>query len=860
MSFFQRYSRLIKITLFFLFLVINTGSCSKSITPVPIPSNDLEENGVITFAVSSFLIDDYEPLTKEFHKQHPSINIQLVELQDEFLVQNGEDLGQLASSADTMVLYGGRSQLLHNANYFLDLTSLIESDSTFHPDELWPGVLSGCQDSEGHNLGVPININEFYGIYFDSEAFDIAGISKPAPGWTWDNFQQDISALARRDGTIIRYGFADMPISWAPLLSPIIDAYLGNVNGNIDSPALLNEIRWYFDLVKKDELYPMLPEAEGNEDKQWLTLITQQSPAMWIGGLNQIALDRLVTEKYDIAPFPVDEEGGKTNTTPLWPTCAVVSAGSTHPLAAWEWLNFLTWQSFRGSRAIPARPSIADVENYWGNLPENSRSAVRFGLEHGWYGSPYPEILKSVNEALVKALIDGANIDSALTNVTIDDAPISRDRPIITVATPQPTEARSEDAIVINYMAPEIHPGDNTLKSLVEQFQREHPDIAINISYSFTWKPAGPDQDYLTLVTNKYDCFTGQLLQASEKYNLLYSLNPLLATEDVSLTNDFYPGQLEAYTINGELYGLPTSFQPMLLFYNADILDQRNVQPPTIDWTFDDFLKLITATTSGSGTDHIYGTSGTVRLIAEGLNPIWEELLTDPSSVLFNSSDAISSASYLANLVDDGIVYPNNDMEKIAWLIASGHVAFWSGFADELDFTNTDSKLPHLNTGFVSLPNLPSHKWFGESRALGQYISSKTKNPQACWAWIKFLSDQPNIFPGVPARQSVAESVEWESNMGTQKATVLRAAIEQSTPESLLSNQVLGPLYGFLEMALDSILTGSDPTRALTIAQRQADNYLECIDASNVSTTHGRELLDKVGACYQKAYQDVKEP
>ena len=40
----------------------------------------------------------------------------------------------------------------------------------------------------------------------------------------------------------------------------------------------------------------------------------------------------------------------------------------------------------------------------------------------------------------------------------------------------------------------------------------------------------------------------------------------------------------------------------------------------------------------------------------------------------------------------------------------------------------------------------------------GYYISAQAKEPQACWQWITFLSQEPGAVQGLPARRSLAES------------------------------------------------------------------------------------------------------
>ena len=59
----------------------------------------------------------------------------------------------------------------------------------------------------------------------------------------------------------------------------------------------------------------------------------------------------------------------------------VISQSSQQPLATWEWLKFLSYQSLsRQRRWVPARPSVALAANYWGKLPRPVSEAMRIAF------------------------------------------------------------------------------------------------------------------------------------------------------------------------------------------------------------------------------------------------------------------------------------------------------------------------------------------------------------------------------------------------------------------------------------------------------------------------------------------------
>ena len=51
------------------------------------------------------------------------------------------------------------------------------------------------------------DVHSTSGIYFDEGAFDSAGVPRPAPGWTWEDFRKSAAALTRKNGDGICYGY-----------------------------------------------------------------------------------------------------------------------------------------------------------------------------------------------------------------------------------------------------------------------------------------------------------------------------------------------------------------------------------------------------------------------------------------------------------------------------------------------------------------------------------------------------------------------------------------------------------------------------------------------------------------------------
>jgi multiple sugar transport system substrate-binding protein len=67
----------------------------------------------------------------------------------------------------------------------------------------------------------------------------------------------------------------------------------------------------------------------------------------------------------------------------------------------------------------------------------------------------------------------------------------------------------------------------------------------------------------------------------------LLDLTDLIESEDFN-TDDFWAGALDPYLSDGNLYGIPFSASPDVLFYNTAMFDAAGLPYPTDEWTFED--------------------------------------------------------------------------------------------------------------------------------------------------------------------------------------------------------------------------------------------------------------------------------
>ncbi|MEM5776639.1 MAG: hypothetical protein AAGU05_16665, partial [Anaerolineaceae bacterium] len=110
----------------------------------------------------------------------------------------------------------------------------------------------------------------------------------------------------------------------------------------------------------------------------------------------------------------------------------------------------------------------------------------------------------------------------------------------------------------------------------------------------------------------------------------------------------------------------------------------------------------------------------------------------------------------------------------------------------------------------------------------GHYISSHSKYPEACWQWIRYLSDQqPSPLGGISPRVSGLSSKNWIARVGENQADVIRETLVRSVESTIsgTSDPRLQPYQGWLSQSITAVLQGQDTQVVLAEAQHKADLY-----------------------------------
>jgi ABC-type glycerol-3-phosphate transport system substrate-binding protein len=843
----------------YLFLIILLvlaqilAACSPKSPASPTTAPSVEQIA-ITFACSEWERQAYERLAERFHQTHPHVEVQVLSRQKIL----GGDMGRedairkLAASADTFAYPSDLLTRHTREGLVKDLSPFIEADSTFEAADFYPGLLEQFQ-WDGGTWALPAKVYPAL-IFYDQTAFEEAGLSPPRPGWTYEEFTQAAQQLTVREGErILRYGFINpSPDLALPLVLGRAGAWADESVApplpELDNPALAEAVEWYTDLALK---HGVMPNPAEFDQQELMALIEDRKAAMWVW-----------YPTMHLEPGVVSPPEEKAIVNWKWASGYAVSAGTSHPQEAWEWLFFLTHQPLEtGMESVSPRRSLSGQE-----LDEGMKEVYDYVLNKPQVTLPADlPVVDPILEALDSVFAGERGVDEALAEAQAQALALVQasaeeghtlPSPIV-VATPRPQDeggaiAFCADGGNLKYYQP-----------LVEEFHEQHPQINVDLKL-IEWVGNRPQ-------TEGCDCFithSGFGVAPSLDYQRFLSLQPFIDADPDFNLDDFYPQFLERFRREGDLWGLPFEGELQVLLYNKDLFDEAGVEYPQPGWTLEDFLEKAVALTNGKGESKVYGYmpfDSDMILLLPGLETATlVDARAQPPRPQLDNPTVVAALRWYTDLT---LVYdvmpvltkeefrqdPHQSILERQALISANRVAMWS--------THPTTGIPFMppRVGVVPPPLGQRKMGMRENGVLGYVISADATHPQACWEWIKFASDRSAVVTrGLPARRSIAESPSFRSQVGEEVADALLYTVEHIDPSLDALEQehpwLIVLVYWVIE-AHDRVLEGADVEEALSKAQAKAEALVNCLGEDIASADRAQYWI-----CAQEVDPEVEIP
>jgi multiple sugar transport system substrate-binding protein len=854
-------------------------------TPVPVddeesvsaPEVEEVEPAVVRFAVFDFELGRYDDLIEAFEEENEDIKIKTVSVEE---ILELESLGaewpddaarRLVSAADVSSVFHSNEAV--QEGLLLDLAPFVEADPNFDPDDFYQNVLERYQ-SGGGTWAVPTEVN-FQVILFNKDIFDEADADYPQAGWSWEDFLATSQKLTIHEGDeVAQWGYVEIVPNPAFILQgqagPLFDMESDPPTPLFDDPEVVDAMRWYSDLFTTHEVTPFFPspdeEAGGLNIPEGFAVIEGQQAAMW-SDVTAAWPFRSQQWNLGVAPFPV--EAPDSASTPLLTSGLSISVGTAEPEAAWRWADFLSRQTSElgfglgTPTSLPARRSAAEASSFWDDIDQELATALRFALDHSFAPSYPPGGTGVLGDALAAVVDEGKSVEEALADAQLQAeegigdelAQAGEEDEAITVDQEEAESAASEDAITVEFIAGANPFEMQSFRQLSEAFLEENPDVVVEIKAPDFFEGAPSFGD----IAGASDCFfwfPGSF-NDPETTAAILSIDPFLDADPGVNKDDFYPMVYEAFTAQGQTWGLPAQVNVTLIEYNKDLFDSAGEAYPTADWTTEEFLSKAAALTQGEEEAKQYGYMSDLFEPTDMLSFVDRLGITlldesvDPPAMAFNDPAVVEAVRWYTGLTTDHDVKPVlmtsltdvavSAIQERENLLAEGRAAMWTNSAIGVPLGAEEER--DYATGAVPLPAGPSGiQGSGFQSASGYFVSADTEAREACWRWITYLSEQPNIGSGLPARTAVAESEAYRQHVGSELSQAYLTSVESANqpPFSLQisdENSWLGYPVLWLYEAYSDVISGEvGVEEALDNAQHLADEYRACVVAADAQS------------------------
>ena len=376
------------------------------------------------------------------------------------------------------------------------------------------------------------------------------------------------------------------------------------------------------------------------------------------------------------------------------------------------------------------------------------------------------------------------------------------------------------EPVVITFAYPT--PDTEFYQQLLVEFGRRYPHITVEL------QPKRGDM-LSGISAGDADVFVSSqfALNWLQDQDGLLNLTPFIEQDGSFDLSDYYRGTVGLYTREGKTWAIPAGVDMMVMYYNRDLFDQYRVPYPESGWTWDDFLGA-TSVLRDPETD-VFGYAPNLDLF-DALTFIYQrggrifDDLENPTRTTFDDPLTIEALDWYTRLIFEYNVAPTP--EQVQTLFGSGGVrtgiyqnmvGVWSGMLSDRGGRSWSTEWS-MRWGVVQLPRDVNAATL--TLVEGYYVSSQAASPEACWDWISFVS-QHIPRRQTPVRRSLAESPDYEQQVGSEVAEVVRASMEGAlllSPDLAEFEEALGT-FG---QAFEAIMAQrSTPEEAMTWAQRE---------------------------------------
>jgi len=325
-----------------------------------------------------------------------------------------------------------------------------------------------------------------------------------------------------------------------------------------------------------------------------------------------------------------------------------------------------------------------------------------------------------------------------------------------------------KNKITIKYMRWADPSELKSTKELIDLFMKQNPDIEVKL-YTEAWSGYW-DKIQTQLAANiGPDVFLIGSYYIVDFYRkgICMNLKSFIENDKEINLNDFWEPPFELYTFNNDLYALPRDINTIVLYYNKDLFDAAGVAYPNNNWTWDDLIKAGKELTRDLNNDGMVDQFGIMTSLVYEV--CWGNFVLQNNGRLLNKSrtkctanspEVIQALQFLYDLEHKYHIAPTSRSKE-----SLGENAFLTGkiaMIPDGSWRVGTYQDAQFKWDIALLPKKKKHACI--ANGVAHVINSATKQAEASWRLVKFLSDKDAQIAvaksgtSIPVRKSIARS------------------------------------------------------------------------------------------------------
>ena len=322
----------------------------------------------------------------------------------------------------------------------------------------------------------------------------------------------------------------------------------------------------------------------------------------------------------------------------------------------------------------------------------------------------------------------------------------------------------------------------------------------------------------------------------------LLPLEPLIERDGIDYMDDYPPAFLEAGLLNDRIYGIPVRTHAFITFYRQDVFDELGLEPPS---TWNEVLEVgqtIQENTDMAGLSNYYGVGSAQNLFVWALQ-LWGaggDIFDDEWRPIFNSPEGVQAAELYTSLAEIGPEAQFSNLEADARSsVAQGESAMiigWWHFAGGFNDPEVSAEGVAGNMAYAPVPAYEGADPVGFALSIPMGISSFSRNQDAAWEWIKYISHPERdkavvIDKSDPAASTVV--VSHSSNLADPDVNAANNGIHEAGAPGLANSRLMplipewAEVSSILETAINEIVLGGDAQEILDEAAEDVEAVME---------------------------------